>query len=125
MLWPELRVADTRAARDWFERVLGFRCTIAVPSPVGADQPTLHVELRLGTSVIMFGSGWSSDPAWADLWHVVHLHVAEPDQRFAVATAAGASVVHAPQTAPYGARINAVRDPEGFVWWLSNYQPHA
>jgi uncharacterized glyoxalase superfamily protein PhnB len=124
-LWPELRVTDTRSARDWFERVLGFTCTIAVPSPGGVDQPPLHVEMRLGSSVVMFGSSWSSDPTWADLWHVVHLRVADPDERFEAATAADASVVHAPQTAPYGARFNAVRDPEGFVWWMSDYKPHA
>jgi uncharacterized glyoxalase superfamily protein PhnB len=81
--------------------------------------------MRQGPAVIMFGSDWPADPAWASLWHVVHLQVDDPDARFARATAAGAVVVHEPQTAPYGARFNAVRDPEGFVWWMSNYQPHA
>jgi uncharacterized glyoxalase superfamily protein PhnB len=123
-LWPELRVTDTRTARDWFARVLGFTCTLEVPSPAGADHPPMHVEMRQGPSVIMFGSEWPSDPAWTELRHVVHLQVADPDARFGVATSVGASIVHAPQTAPYGARFNAVRDPEGFVWWMSDYRPH-
>lgn len=124
-LWPELRCGDARESRAWFEQALGFTCTVAVPSPAGADSPPLHVEMRLGPSVIMFGSAtWPVEPAWASLQHVVHLHVDDPDDRFAVATSAGARVVHEPQTAPYGARYNAVRDPEGFVWWVSNYRPH-
>jgi uncharacterized glyoxalase superfamily protein PhnB len=123
-LWPELRYPDARVARAWLERALGFHSTLAVPSSAGPDGPPLHVEMRLGPGVVMFGSEWPAESAWADLWHVVHLQVDDPDARFARATAAGAVVVHAPQTAAYGARFNAVRDPEGFVWWISNYRPH-
>jgi uncharacterized glyoxalase superfamily protein PhnB len=28
-----------------------------------------------------------------------------------------------PQTAPFGARFYAARDPEGGLWWISNYHP--
>jgi len=51
---------------------------------------------------------------WPDLRQIVDVKVADPDAHFAQAKAAGATIVRAPQTAPYGARFYAVRDPEGF-----------
>jgi uncharacterized glyoxalase superfamily protein PhnB len=60
---------------------------------------------------------------WADAAQVTTLRVADPDAHFAHAQAVGARVVRKPETAPYGARFYAVRDPEGFVWWVTNYTP--
>jgi uncharacterized glyoxalase superfamily protein PhnB len=122
-LWPELRFPDAAAAKDYLERAIGFTTTLAVTRGEGPDAPLTHVEQRLASSVVMFGAEWPAAPDWSALNMVVHLHVPDPDARFAHARAAGAAVVHEPQTAPYGARFFAVRDPEGFVWWGSDYVP--
>ena len=54
---------------------------------------------------------------------VTGLRVDDPDAHFAVAQAAGATILREPQTTPYGARFYAARDPEGFLWWVTNYTP--
>jgi uncharacterized glyoxalase superfamily protein PhnB len=54
---------------------------------------------------------------------VIGLRVADPDAHAAHARSAGATLVREPQTAPYGARFYAARDPEGFLFWVTNYQP--
>ena len=122
-LWPELRYRDAAAAKTYLERVMGFTTTLAVAKGDGAGAPLLHVEQRLGSNVVMFGADWPTSADWTDINLVVHVQVSDPDARFERARAAGATIVHAPQTAPYGARFFAVRDPEGFVWWGSDYVP--
>ena len=53
------------------------------------------------------------------------VYVPEPDQHFAHAQSSGAVIVRPIETTSYGARGYAARDPEGFVWHFSNYQPSA
>ncbi len=122
-LWPELRYPDAAAAKTYLERVMGFTTTLAVRRGEDDAAPLMHVEQRLGSNVVMFGADWPAAPDWTDINLVVHLQVSDPDAHFNRARAAGAVVVHEPQTAPYGARYFAVRDPEGFVWWGSDYVP--
>lgn len=120
-LWPELRYRDVASAVAWLERIVGFTRSLEI----AAEDGTLrHAELRVGKSVVMLGPEVKNSD-WPDLRQVVDLKVAEPDAHFARAKAAGAGVVHEPQTAPYGARFYAVRDPEGFLWWVSDYSPAA
>lgn len=122
-LWSELRYPDAAAAKAYLEQAIGFTTTLAVPASDAPGAPLMHVELKLGASVVMLGAEWPTTPDWATLDQVVHLHTGDPDALFARAKAAGAAVVHEPQDAPYGARYFSVRDPEGFVWWGSNYVP--
>ena len=118
-IWPEVRYRDTAAAVAWLEHALGFACTMKVP---GADGALMHVELRLGRAVLMIGAA-TPNSEWADATQVATLRVADPDTHFARALGAGAVTVREPQTAPYGARFYAVRDPENFLWWVTNYVP--
>jgi uncharacterized glyoxalase superfamily protein PhnB len=118
-IWPELQYADPPTAVSWLERALGFRSTLQVPDEKGA---LMHGELRLGASVVMLGPA-SASHAWGDTRQVTGLRVDDPDAHCAEAEAAGATILTAPQTAPYGARFYAARDPEGFLWWVTNYEP--
>jgi uncharacterized glyoxalase superfamily protein PhnB len=118
-IWPELRYRDASAAIAWLERAVGFVCAMTVP---GKDGSPMHAELRLGRAVLMLGPEMPGRE-WADAAQVTTLRVADPDAHFAHAQAVGARVVRKPETAPYGARCYAVRDPEGFVWWVTNYTP--
>lgn len=120
-IWPELQYADASAAVDWLTRALGFETTLQVPDDSGA---LMHAEARLGTTVVMLGPA-SASHAWGDTRQVTGLRVEDPDGHFTVAQAAGATIVREPQTTPYGARFYAARDPEGFLWWVTDYTPVA
>lgn len=118
-LWAEVRYRDAAAAVAWLERAIGFERSLEVPDDQGR---LIHAELRLGESVFMLGPE-TPDSEWPDVHQAVSLRVDDPDGHFVGVKAAGAAVVREPQTAPYGARFYAVRDPEGLLWWVSNYRP--
>ena len=118
-IWPELQYTDAAAAVAWLQRALGFQATLEVPDESGA---LMHAELRHASSVVMLGPA-SSGHEWGDTRQVVGLRVDDPDAHCARATSAGATLVREPQTAPYGARFYAARDPQGFLWWVTNYVP--
>ena len=117
-IFPEIRYRDAERAGVWLEQALGCRRTLSVPGP---DGTLAHAEFRLDGGVVMIGTAAPGE--FADLTHFANLHVADPDAHCARTRAAGARIVRDPQTAPYGARFYAVRDPEDFLWWISNYQP--
>jgi uncharacterized glyoxalase superfamily protein PhnB len=118
-IWPELQYPDASAAVLWLERALGFTPALQVPDSKGV---LMHAELRQGLSVVMLGPA-SAGHEWGDTRQVTGLRVDDPDAHFAVARAAGATILREPQTAPYGARFYAASDPEGFLWWVTNYTP--
>ncbi|HSK55486.1 MAG TPA: VOC family protein, partial [Jiangellales bacterium] len=51
----------------------------------------------------------------------VYVVVTDPDELFARATAAGATVVRALRDEDYGSRDFVVRDPEGVFWCFGTY----
>jgi uncharacterized glyoxalase superfamily protein PhnB len=117
-IFPEIRYRDAHAAAAWLENVIGFRRSLTVPGP---DQAITHAEFRLERGVVMIGA--KTDGEFADLTHFSNLQVSDPDAHCARARSAGAKIVREPQTAPYGARFYAALDPEGFLWWVSDYRP--
>jgi uncharacterized glyoxalase superfamily protein PhnB len=120
-IWPELQYADASGAVSWLERALGLHQTLQVPDETGA---LMHAELRLGETVVMLGPASArASHAWGDTRQVTGLRVDDPDAHHARSKAAGATIVGEPATTPYGARFYAARDPEGFLWWVTNYRP--
>ena len=118
MIFPEIRYRDPEAAAAWLERAIGATNTLRVP---GADGALMHAEFRIGPGVVMIGAAGPGE--FADLSHFANLQVTDPDAHAARARAAGATILREPQTASYGARFYAVRDTEGFLWWISDYRP--
>ena len=118
-IWPELRYRDAAAAVAWLERALGLVCAVQIPDDRGK---VMHAELRLGRAVLMLGPQ-TPGSEWSDATQVTSLRVRDPDAHFTRARAAGAQVVREPATTPYGARFYAARDPEGFLWWVTDYLP--
>jgi uncharacterized glyoxalase superfamily protein PhnB len=103
----------------WLERAIGFARTLNV----AADDGTLkHAELRLAAGTVFVGVAARSGQ-FAGVSHFANLRVPDPDAHCARATAAGVTIVMAPQMSPFGARFYAARDPEGFLWWVSTYEP--
>lgn len=118
-VWPIVLYRDAAAAITWLERVIGFSRTVAVPDDTGA---IMHAELRLGDAVLMLG-GSKPGSQYGDVTHIVNLLSREPDAHCARARAAGATVFQDLHTTSYGARSYGATDPEGFMWWVSDYAP--
>jgi uncharacterized glyoxalase superfamily protein PhnB len=118
-MYPEMLYRDPQRGIDWMERTMGFHCGLEVPAANGG---VTHAELKLGDGTVFVGSAPESG-AFARLTHFVNLRVDDPDRHFDRAQRAGATVVMEPQTSPFGARFYAARDPEGFLWWISTYEP--
>jgi uncharacterized glyoxalase superfamily protein PhnB len=115
-IYPELHYATDEAVA-WLERSFGFRPTARIPGP---DGRIVHAEMRLGDGTVMLSLGGDQPQAAA-----TSVRIDDPDAHHARARAEGAEIVVAPMTTHYGARMYWVRDPEGFLWGFSTYQPAA
>lgn len=118
-IYPEVLYRDAHRAVRWLEQAIGARCSLRVPADDGSLK---HAELRLDDGVVFVGTAPES-PEFKGLTHFANLEVDDPDAHFTRAKSAGARIVMEPQLSPFGARFYAARDPEGFLWWVSTYQP--
>jgi uncharacterized glyoxalase superfamily protein PhnB len=122
-VFPALRYGDAPAAIDWLERALGFETTERIDNP---DGTIAHAELRLGSGLIMLGSGAEglqdapAEPRAARF----SLYVAVPDvdALHERAKGAGADVSELFEQ-DYGSRDFNLRDPEGNHWSFGTYTP--
>jgi uncharacterized glyoxalase superfamily protein PhnB len=127
---PSFRYNDANAAMVWLERAFGFVRHAYYP---GEDGSVQHAELRLGASMVMLGSASNKGPhqqfvatpgeAGGKVTTPVYLVVPDCDPVWESAKAAGAEVVMALQEMSYGGRSFSVRDPEGYLWSVGEYNP--
>ena len=75
----------------------------------------LHCEVKIGDSVVMIGGGPTFDPRPV----AIHFYVADVDQVYASAMAAGATSLGEPSDQEYGERIAAVKDIGGNEWYIA------
>jgi uncharacterized glyoxalase superfamily protein PhnB len=132
MLIPSLRYADAHAAIAWLERVFGFVRHAVYDGP---DGTVGHAELTFGTGMIMLGSATNPSPNarfYATPGEIdgrvtspLYLVVPECEPLWASAQAAGAEVVMELKTMEYGGKAFTVRDPEGYLWSVGEYDPWA
>lgn len=80
------------------------------------DGRVVHAEVTIGDSVVMLGE---SNEEWGGYKAMVHLYVADADQVFQQAVAAGGTVIRAVETQDYGDRSGGVEDPAGTQWWIA------
>lgn len=74
-----------------------------------------HGEVRIDDSVLMFCDaveGWPAVPAH------VHIYVPDVDATYALALAAGATAVQAPEQKDDPDRRGGFRDAGGTTWWI-------
>lgn len=115
---PSLAVADIERSMRFYEEVLGFEPTWALPGP---DGKPVHGGARHGSAEFMFGTLDWVDPADRDRlgkgvsFYVMVDDATDIDAAFAKAKAAGATVVHEPTDQFWGCRDWAVADPDGYV----------
>ena len=121
-IFPALRYRNGAAAVEWLGKVFGFEKHMVVPGPQGN---VAHAEMKLGSGMIMLGSGQhgsASDP-WNEVQQGVYVQVEDVDGHYARARAAGAEIVRPLQDTDYGSREFSVRDPEGHLWSFGTYLP--
>jgi uncharacterized glyoxalase superfamily protein PhnB len=126
---PALRYKDAPGAIEWLCKVFGFERHVVYANPDGTIG---HAELTLGGGMIMLGSAkddehgknfTSPGEVGGRETRSAYIVVANADEVFARAQAAGAEVIKPPQNTDYGSREFAVRDPEGHSWSVGTYDP--
>lgn len=75
----------------------------------------LHCEVTIGDSKVFIGGGPGFEPKPA----AIHLYVADVDDVYARAVAAGATSLAGPSDQEYGERIAAVKDIGGNEWYIA------
>jgi uncharacterized glyoxalase superfamily protein PhnB len=127
-IFPAIRYSDADAALEWLHRAFGAE-EKAVHR--GEDGSIHHAELRLGNGLVMFGQhsdeGWMGGEPPRPLASTVSLYVAiaDPDDHYSRARAAGAKIVRELVDQPYGSREYSARDLEGNLWSFGTYDPYA
>lgn len=81
----------------------------------------LHVELRIGDSMLMCGNV----PRGREKPFALHVYVPDADATYERALAAGAESLGAPEDRPYGERQGGVKDPSGNLWYIATRLPGA
>ena len=81
---------------------------------LGPDGRIGHVEVELGDSVIML---FGAQPEWLPTRRISGL-LADTQETFDRAVAAGARAVTHPTELTFGERVARVRDPQGHLWWI-------
>ena len=124
-----MRYSDAPAAIEWLCRAFGFIEHLVVPGDGGT---ITHAQLLYGNGMIMLGS--SRDDIYGKLQkppgsaegivtHSAYIIVADADQHYARAVAAGAEILVDIKDEDYGGRGYTCRDPEGFIWNFGTYDP--
>jgi uncharacterized glyoxalase superfamily protein PhnB len=82
---------------------------------LGPDGRIGHVEVELGDAVIML---FDAQPEWPATPAHLRVYVADTQETFDRAVAAGARPVTEPTELAFGERVARVRDPQGHLWWI-------
>lgn len=112
-----MNVADVEASARFVEEHFGFAPKMAAEGFVSLEHPgsafnVIFLEVGLRT----FRPASIAGPAGQGL--LVVLVVDDLDAEFARIASAGATVVTAPETEPWGERFCQFADPNGIVWQL-------
>jgi uncharacterized glyoxalase superfamily protein PhnB len=122
---------DAHAAIDWLERVLGFERQAVYE---GADDTVAHAQLTFGgTGMLMLGSASNGGPQGDSfalpetigrkVTSVMYLVVKDCAPMWERVKAENAEVVMELKEMEYGGKAFTVKDPEGYVWSVGEYDP--
>jgi uncharacterized glyoxalase superfamily protein PhnB len=81
----------------------------------------LHAEMRIGDSIVMIGEKPAADPPFPAM---LYLYVADADEVYRRALAAGGKSIREPADQPYGDRAGGVEDSAGNQWWMATRLPN-
>lgn len=106
---PTLAVRDVVAATDWLVAAFGFRVRLRI-----GDH---RAQLTAGDGAVVLTR--LEDGATVGEDHGILVRVEDVDAHHAAARTAGATILQAPATHPYGERQYVARDPDGHAWTFS------
>jgi uncharacterized glyoxalase superfamily protein PhnB len=112
-----LAVANVTASMEFLERAFGFSRGVVLAD---ADRQVRYAEMRHGDAVVMLirkGDGTTPTSGASALY----TYVDDVDQALAQARKAGAGVEEA-EDKPWGDRVAAVTDPDGYRWMLATFK---
>ncbi|WP_424986356.1 VOC family protein [Microbulbifer sp. S227A] len=130
MLIPATRYRDCEAALAFLTGVLGLREHAVHRDEAGQ---IVHAQIALGSGLMMFGPPGDGEfdallvaPGMVGaVTTSIYAVVADVAARHDRALAAGAEIVMPLAAQPYGGSSFSLRDPEGHVWTLGDYDPMA
>jgi PhnB protein len=120
---PYLFINGAARAIDFYKKVFNATERIRVP---GQDGKVGHAEIEIGDSVIMLAdecpeTGAKGPQAYGGSPVTIHVYVANSDDVFAKAIAAGAKQIRPVETQFYGDRSGGFTDPFGHSWYVSTH----
>jgi uncharacterized glyoxalase superfamily protein PhnB len=124
-VWPTFQARDATALIDFLENAFGFvRTAVFTDTTDSGDTIVVHAELEWPEGGgIMLGTAkpdgpWAREPGTGGAYVVTD----HPDEVYARAQAAGATILRELQEQDYGSREFVARDPEGNLWSFGNYR---
>ena len=112
-----LAVANVTASMEFLERAFGFVRGVALPDP---DGQLRYAEMRRGNSVVMLIRKGDTTAATSGV-SALYTYVDDVDRALEHARRAGAGVETA-EDKPWGDRVAAVTDPDGYRWILATFK---
>jgi uncharacterized glyoxalase superfamily protein PhnB len=128
---PCLRYRDAPAAIAWLCDTFGFEPQLVVPNE---DGTIAHAQLTFGNSMIMLGSAFDTEygrlikqPSEVGNFNTQssYLVVNNADLVYGRVLETGARILLDIKDEDYGGRGFTCRDPEGHIWSIGTYDPHA
>ncbi|MFK0158333.1 VOC family protein [Streptomyces sp. NPDC090493] len=111
-LAPWVVTDDTGAFLDFVTEVFGGVELGRVATEAGAIG---HAEIRIGDTVL---PAFDRSADWPEMPSLLRVFVADADDTFARAVAAGGQVVTALADHAFGQRGGRIKDPFGNIWWV-------
>jgi len=118
-IFSAIRYRNPDRALEWLTEVFGFEEKAVYRDDDGVIH---HAELRLGDSLVMFGQA-DNTAAEPGHRHSIYVAIADPDEHYARAKAAGAEITRELTDQPYGSREYGVRDLEDNAWLAACLAP--
>lgn len=97
----------------FLQQTFDAELVMRVPTPDGA---VMHAEVRVGDSLVEMGDAGAQ---WEPIAAPAHVYLADVDDAYRRAIAAGATSLYEPIDQPYGDREAGVVDPRGIQWFLA------
>src|SRR5262249_3338266 len=110
---PYLTVADAGALIEFVKQTFGAVETERFDRP---DGTVGHAEVKIGDSTVMIGG---AGPGWEPRPGTLYYYVADVDDVYRRALAAGATSIREPEDQFYGGRNAGIEDPCGNQWWIA------
>jgi PhnB protein len=122
---PALVVRDAAKAIEFYKKALGAQELVRMPGP---DGKIMHAELKIGDSIIFLSDetpmpgSVKSPQSLGGSTCTLNIYVANVDEQFKQAIAAGGKETMPLADQFWGDRYGTVTDPFGYTWGLATHK---